>query len=723
MRTKTFAFILQIVVCFYASADTIDFYNYKPLKCKGEMPSDFKISLTSIIENHSKLNYKDTNYASEFVSNQSKIALQYMLFRGDVLYGDELSIYVNKVADSALKGDRILRDKLRFFVVKSASVNAYALDIGVVFVTVGLLSQIESESQLAFILCHEAIHYRNRHLLKDYEEKQKLSTGKMSISVENRIKSMISYSKELETEADMEGLKLFFQSAYGSKNIQSIFDILKYSHLPYKNLVFPSDYFDEEKYNLPSKYFLNNIGPMKKSEFEENFFNDHPHSEVRKEKAIRFLEKNPEKTGIQYSVDKEYFEHIRKIARHELPMINVTDGNYIKAFYNVFLLEKIYGKSFFSENIKAHLYYIIAKKKNRDFEDAKNNKNLGEIKLAEFGSEWKVISGQSQNLYYFFNKISAKEMNILALKKLYNINKTYKNKAAEQRMKEMCFELIGIHKLRKKDFLISEYFSNSNDSIGKINNEIVSNLEYYNFAFFNNQGEMDFRNMFNTQEDRHEIETSKTSSEHYREYKKTEKKIIEDYGAALDCKNVSIINPMFNSYRYNYIYFDTFYYRIKVRDYEYGLPSQFEYERQYSDLLLKYGKDLGMQIDILGVLKKDSMNTEKFNEFQSLRIWAHEILSTNFNALTLNTNTFDSTSNGIENIGFLKIDLHYEELDVFFTLINLKSGKVTYRFRKDLKNIEPDSIQIRAILYEILDHINQTPEKINALKVKYKINE
>ncbi|MBL7835899.1 MAG: M48 family metallopeptidase [Bacteroidetes bacterium] len=153
-----------------------DFQNYQPLKCSGEMPQDFKIELEKYVqeaENNSSLSKKDkaqhVKYAE--ISNHN---LNNLLYSGKVLYGDPLSQYINKVADIALSNDKPLRQQLRFYVLKSAVPNAFATQRGVIFITIGLLAQLESEAQLAFVICHEAIHVKNNHNIETYKRRQNI---------------------------------------------------------------------------------------------------------------------------------------------------------------------------------------------------------------------------------------------------------------------------------------------------------------------------------------------------------------------------------------------------------------------------------------------------------------------------------------------------------------------------------------------------------------------
>lgn len=75
-------------------------------------------------------------------------AINDLLHSGLVVYGDEVSVYVGKVADKLLEKDKPLREKLRFYAIKSNETNAFSTYQGIVFVTTGLISQLSTEAQL-----------------------------------------------------------------------------------------------------------------------------------------------------------------------------------------------------------------------------------------------------------------------------------------------------------------------------------------------------------------------------------------------------------------------------------------------------------------------------------------------------------------------------------------------------------------------------------------------
>ena len=94
------------------------------------------------------------------------IALQIVARYGGVAELGEGTRYVNLVGRAvALTCDRP-DIAYRFAVLNHDSINAFAAPAGYVFVTRGLLKQIQNEAELAAVLGHEIAHVSQKHMLK-----------------------------------------------------------------------------------------------------------------------------------------------------------------------------------------------------------------------------------------------------------------------------------------------------------------------------------------------------------------------------------------------------------------------------------------------------------------------------------------------------------------------------------------------------------------------------
>ncbi len=130
--------------------------------------------------------------------------------------------YVTQVGQSLTPN--VLRTGIRYtFCVDDSPylVNAYALPGGYVVIGRGLLSLLESEDELAFILGHEISHVDERHAIERVQFQ--LASRKLGVEGIYQLGSPIQllieagYTKEQEQEADRDGLGLAHDAGYSVK--------------------------------------------------------------------------------------------------------------------------------------------------------------------------------------------------------------------------------------------------------------------------------------------------------------------------------------------------------------------------------------------------------------------------------------------------------------------------------------------------------------------------
>jgi Zn-dependent protease with chaperone function len=127
---------------------------------------------------------------------------------------------------------------LKVYVAKNEDVNAFALSGGKIVVYTALLEKIKNESQLLALISHEISHIENRHVLKNVTRNL---SGAIFISVlfgdisgintvlaENaHLFSQLSFTRSLEKEADIYGLKIMKDNQVDLYGMSELFAILK----------------------------------------------------------------------------------------------------------------------------------------------------------------------------------------------------------------------------------------------------------------------------------------------------------------------------------------------------------------------------------------------------------------------------------------------------------------------------------------------------------------
>ncbi|WP_461832513.1 M48 family metalloprotease [Aquifex sp.] len=164
--------------------------------------------------------------------------------RFEGLYPDEeVQSYVREI------GDKIARHAERklpyeFFVVNSGILNAFALPGGKIFITRGLLLELDNESELVGVLGHELGHVNARHHVKYLEKMLGISLllqiGALLIG-ENDLKERallqlasigatllaLKFSRDQEREADLYGIKYAVATGYDPRGLIKVFEKFK----------------------------------------------------------------------------------------------------------------------------------------------------------------------------------------------------------------------------------------------------------------------------------------------------------------------------------------------------------------------------------------------------------------------------------------------------------------------------------------------------------------
>ncbi|SHF82502.1 Peptidase family M48 [Cnuella takakiae] len=127
---------------------------------------------------------------------------------------------------------------VRITVVKGDVVNAFALPGGHIIVYQKLLRGLDSYDEFAALLAHEFVHVRNRHTLRSvfrqfggtiFLSLLVGDAGAVSAVLLNNVNELknLSYSRRLETEADMEGLQLLRQRGISCRGFVQLFRFLQ----------------------------------------------------------------------------------------------------------------------------------------------------------------------------------------------------------------------------------------------------------------------------------------------------------------------------------------------------------------------------------------------------------------------------------------------------------------------------------------------------------------
>ena len=126
----------------------------------------------------------------------------------------------------------------RFHLIPNADfVNAFALPGGHVFIGLGLLDQMTSEDELAFVLGHEIEHIDHFHAAERVQIEAQLKNLNLDIVAAIAQIPMglwqVGYSKEQEFEADREGLRIGVAAGYSPQGAVNMMERWSKLHREY----------------------------------------------------------------------------------------------------------------------------------------------------------------------------------------------------------------------------------------------------------------------------------------------------------------------------------------------------------------------------------------------------------------------------------------------------------------------------------------------------------
>jgi len=628
--TKKLIFIgflmLWLIKCF---AQDADLNNFKYLQSSGTIPADFTSLFSEKFEQDklllSKEDKRSIRKSKEKFLMESNFIIDQILLSGRILFNDPVSNYINKVADNLLKDKPDLRKELRFYVAKSASVNAFSTDKGIIIVNLGLIAQLENEAQLAYILSHEIIHYVKKHNMNLFLEKKNIFQGKdeyKRLSISERYFATNFRSQEMESEADKLGLNdIYDQSNYSLKVIDGVFDVLQYSYLPFDDVPFDTTFFETPYMKFPHNYFLAEINQIKGDEDYDETKSTHPSIKSRRDIMQMMISEKSNTDRKDFILPKEDFFKVRALARFESIHQYIVLRDYGNAIYNSFILLKEYPGNKFLETAIAYSMYALSEYK---------------IKGSTSGvlTGYKNIEGQSQQLYYFLNNLKRDEMNAIALHYAWTVHQQYPKDAFISMLCDRIFDNI-INKGKKT---LSDFFRKPREEIkADIDNQSkqadtlnkgkydkikkskakqdLKDDNYLKYAFvdlFKDPGFLEmFTNKIDKQSEKGKIQLTEKDRRLADKKERKGERQVRKYGEALGIDTVLLIDPF-------YFVFDE---RKKDN------MNFFDSENRLIDFnarLYKNAQKSGLVIEVLNPksFKEDDVN--RFNDLGRVNDWIVE---------------------------------------------------------------------------------------------------
>lgn len=122
----------------------------------------------------------------------------------------DINLYVNKVGMWLAANSSRPNLPWQFGVINSTAINAFAAPGGFVFITSGMLMQLENESQLAAVLAHEIAHITQKHHLNAIKDDANRSAVTESLFI-----SAQAYQDNTESSNEDKGYRIWAKKVTG----------------------------------------------------------------------------------------------------------------------------------------------------------------------------------------------------------------------------------------------------------------------------------------------------------------------------------------------------------------------------------------------------------------------------------------------------------------------------------------------------------------------------
>ncbi len=291
----------------------------------------------------------DVRFAA--IKNNAMITMFEMsqLQNGFTLFNKELMEYCQSLVNTIIqKNSNVLTDKIKVYISRSTSVNAFATDNGNIWITLGLLTRCNTESELAFVLCHEL-----SHVVKQHSYSTTITTAQDAFNETEDFLSVHKYSQANELQADSLGLSLYLNTEYSLKAIPRVYDILATSILP---LV---EYNKELSYPFSGKVADRDTGQVpfwsqmaiEKRDVEES---SHPNIYSRRKVMTTYLgdRDTTDPSGDFIISSEKTFLNLKRKAIYTMSDLFLENYDYVNAIsFNQYLLTQFENDPFVKYNL------------------------------------------------------------------------------------------------------------------------------------------------------------------------------------------------------------------------------------------------------------------------------------------------------------------------------------------------------------------------------------
>lgn len=245
-----------------------------------------------------------------------KIIAQYGVYRDK-----DLEEYVTRVGERVAKQSSRPDLEYHFTILNDEMINAFALPGGFVYVTRGILTHMNSESELAAVLGHEIAHVTEKHALRSQNRGKAMKILSAVGAVVTQTPGvyelgdlfggvlLTGFSREFELEADRVGAEYMARAGYSPDAMLKTIDVLK-----------ATDQIEIEEARIEKR----------EPRVYHGFLASHPDNDTRYKAAIKESDKLL-KDYDEFVKTDEFLEKLNGLAYGDVRQVGVVRG---QTFYH-----------------------------------------------------------------------------------------------------------------------------------------------------------------------------------------------------------------------------------------------------------------------------------------------------------------------------------------------------------------------------------------------------
>lgn len=474
-----------------AQIDSSIFRSYHPLISSGNIPAVFSQSAyEKYLLDRQQISANQTR-SGRITEDNFYLYSNYfgdrLRFSGKVLVNDTIQQFVNAIVDKLLATDLPLRKKLHFYTLREPYLNAFTTDGGDIYVNIGLISRVRNEAELAFVLAHEIIHYKKRHVLNGYlhtvnmskDDRPDLKDNDDNIVREHR------YAQSLELEADRLGFEMYVKAGYDPEYAATALELLAIADYPFVNEKIDISLFETSYFNIPDYYLSSPDSlslPVPAKDNDPN--SSHPSTQDRLFQLLELEEKLTERGKAANFYSADGFSYIITVAKFEEVALLSDHNRYMAAAYSALgLLNKFPGNKYLEKEILRALFGYVMLSQHKGVDESEKEKEY-------------CAGGEFSHFRNFYRSSGLKGINVTGLVYGMKLHKKYPgDKGIVMMMKGLYREFITVGEFNVTDLHIAtdtasiffpkqnNYIYSSPDSAEKLDTKKQLQDVYWKYAF------------------------------------------------------------------------------------------------------------------------------------------------------------------------------------------------------------------------------------------------